>query len=84
MKLHFESNLEYQQAAIQAICDLFRGQEICRSVFSVSSLSNASGKGQLGIPGVNDGSPKQLSLPGTEYVMGIGNRLQLLDVCAKL
>jgi type III restriction enzyme len=37
MKLHFESNLEYQQDAIEAVIDLFRGQEICRSEFTVTS-----------------------------------------------
>ena len=26
MKLHFEPNLEYQHAAIEAVCDLFRGR----------------------------------------------------------
>ncbi len=31
MKLHFESNLDYQLQAIEAVCDLFRGQEICRT-----------------------------------------------------
>ena len=36
MKLHFESNLDYQHAAIEAVCDLFRGQEICRTEFTVS------------------------------------------------
>lgn len=31
MKLHFEPNLDYQRTAIESVCDLFRGQEICRS-----------------------------------------------------
>lgn len=29
MKLHFEPNLDYQMQAIEAVCDLFRGQEVC-------------------------------------------------------
>jgi type III restriction enzyme len=37
MKLHFEPNLEYQQQAIEAVCDLFRGQEICRTEFTVTA-----------------------------------------------
>ncbi|HVS40517.1 MAG TPA: DEAD/DEAH box helicase family protein [Gemmataceae bacterium] len=37
MKLHFESNLDYQLAAIEAVCDLFRGQEICRTEFTVAA-----------------------------------------------
>ena len=36
MKLHFEPNLDYQLQAIEAVCDLFRGQEICRTEFTVS------------------------------------------------
>ena len=36
MKLHFEPNLQFQLDAIEAVCDLFRGQESCRSVFTVS------------------------------------------------
>ena len=42
MKLHFEANLDYQHAAIEAVCDLFRGQEICRTEFTV--IRSASGK----------------------------------------
>ena len=36
MKLHFESNLDSQLAAIESICDLFRGQVICRTEFTVT------------------------------------------------
>ena len=36
MKIKFESTLEYQQQAIQAACDLFRGQESCRTEFTVT------------------------------------------------
>lgn len=36
MKLHFEPNLQFQLDAIEAVCDLFRGQETCRSYFTVS------------------------------------------------
>ena len=32
MKFHFEPNLDYQLQAIEAVCDLFRGQEVCRTV----------------------------------------------------
>lgn len=41
MKLHFESDLPYQAAAIEAVCDLFRGQEVCRSVFTVTAQALA-------------------------------------------
>jgi type III restriction enzyme len=36
MKLHFEPDLDYQLRAIESVCDLFRGQEICRTEFTVS------------------------------------------------
>jgi type III restriction enzyme len=36
MKLHFEPNLDYQLQAIEATCDLFRGQEINRTEFTVT------------------------------------------------
>jgi type III restriction enzyme len=45
MKLHFEPNLDYQLQAIEAVCDLFRGQEVCRSEFTVTRST---------IPGMND------------------------------
>lgn len=31
MKLHFEPNLDSKLQAIEAACDLFRGQEVCRT-----------------------------------------------------
>jgi len=36
MKLHFEPNLDFQLQAIEAVCDLFRGQEINRTEFTVT------------------------------------------------
>ena len=36
MRLHFESDLDFQLAAVRAITDLFRGQEVCRSTFTVA------------------------------------------------
>lgn len=65
MKLHFEDNLDYQKAAIDAVTDLFAGQDICRTEFTVSRLANPTG--QLAMEGM------------TESNLGIGNRLQLLD-----
>lgn len=63
MKLHFEANLDYQRDAIESVCDLFRGQEVCKSLFTVT----------------NENSTGQLKMPGMEHDIGIGNRLQLLD-----
>jgi type III restriction enzyme len=36
MHLHFEDDLPHQKAAIAAVCDLFRGQEIAHSEFTVT------------------------------------------------
>ncbi len=63
MKLHFDPNLDYQLQAIESICDLFRGQEICRTEFTVT---------QNAVDG-------QLALAYQEDALGVGNRLTLLD-----
>lgn len=63
MKLHFEPNLDYQHTAIEAVCDLFGGQETCRTEFTVTK--------QTGVA--------QLPLPDTVSDLGIGNRLTLPD-----
>ena len=39
MKFHFESKLDFQLQAIEAVCDLFRGQEICRTEFTVTQYA---------------------------------------------
>ncbi|PKN28129.1 MAG: restriction endonuclease subunit R [Deltaproteobacteria bacterium HGW-Deltaproteobacteria-22] len=36
MKLHFEPQLDYQLQAVDAVCGLFRGQEVCRTEFTVT------------------------------------------------
>ena len=53
MKLHFEPNLDYQHAAIEAVCDVFRGQEICRTEFTVSvqGTRRVAGQGELALAG---------------------------------
>ena len=76
MKLHFESNLDYQLAAIEAVCDLFRGQEICRSEFTVTMRTQSVPQGDDLFPGTK---PQQLSLGVAESDLGIGNKLTLLD-----
>ena len=63
MKLHFEDDLDYQHAAIESVADLFKGQDICRTEFTVT-MQHESGSPSLGM---------------TENQLGIGNRLQLLD-----
>jgi type III restriction enzyme len=71
MKLHFEPNLDYQLQAIEAVCDLFRGQEVCRTEFTVTMKMPAAIAG--------DTAPQQLSLGIVESDLGVGNRLTLLD-----
>ena len=48
MKFHFEPNLDYQLQAIEAVCDLFGGQEICRTEFTVTK-SAVGGAFMLGM-----------------------------------
>ena len=76
MKLHFEPNLDYQLAAIEAVCDLFRGQEICRSEFTVTMRSPTTPAADDLFSGT---TPQQLSLGVAESDLGIGNKLTLLD-----
>ena len=42
MKLHFEPDLDFQLRGIESVCDLFRGQEACRSEFTVTPASSAT------------------------------------------
>ncbi|WP_206377409.1 DEAD/DEAH box helicase family protein [Sphingobium sp. TB-6] len=64
MKLHFEPDLDYQHTAIEAVCDLFRGQEINRTEFTVTRQAGGGAQQELGL---------------VENALGIGNRLTLLD-----
>ena len=63
MKLHFEPDLDYQLQAIESVCDLFRGQEICRTEFTVT----------MKLP------DQQLTLGVADTDKGLGNRLTLVD-----
>ena len=63
MKLRFEPDLDFQLQAVEAVCDLFRGQEICRTEFTVTQ----------------DRAGPQARLAFAENDLGIGNRLTLLD-----
>ncbi len=64
MKLHFEDDLDYQKAAVDSVVNLFKGQEISRSEFTVTFRSE---------------STLNMSLGMEENQLGIGNRLLLLD-----
>ena len=63
MKLRFEPDLDFQLKAVDAVCDLFRGQEVCRTEFTVTL----------------DRAEPQARLAFAENDLGIGNRLTLLD-----
>jgi type III restriction enzyme len=64
VKLRFEPNLDYQLQAIEAVCDLFKGQDINRTEFTVSRVAADAAQRALGLD---------------ESTLGIGNRLTLLD-----
>jgi type III restriction enzyme len=78
MKLHFEPDLDYQKLAIQSVADLFRGQEINRTEFTVTRrpLADRDGQRSLDLRGFL-GAQGELGLVESE--LGIGNRLTLLD-----
>ncbi len=63
MRFHFEPNLDFQLQAIESVCDIFRGQEICRTEFTVTHFS----------------SPDRPRLAYAENDLGIGNRLLLIE-----
>jgi len=63
MKFQFDPNLDFQHEAINAVVDLFDGQEVCQTNFTVVPLKH----------------DPQTALPGMENDLGIGNRLRLLD-----
>lgn len=75
MKLHFEPDLDYQMQAIEAVCDLFRGQEVCRTEFTVTMKAPMPVGSDL-FPGTQ---PEQMTLGMAESDLGVGNRLTLLD-----
>ncbi|MDY7070961.1 hypothetical protein PshuTeo2_10020 [Pseudomonas hunanensis] len=64
MKLHFEDNLDYQMTAIESVVNLFKGQEISRSEFTVTYRPKSELQGSLSL---------------AENELGVGNRLQLVD-----
>ena len=63
MKLRFEPDLDFQLQAVDAVCALFRGQEACRTEFTVT-------QGR---------ADPQAPLTFAENDLGVGNRLTLLD-----
>ena len=64
MKLHFEDDLDYQLRAIKSVVDLFKGQEISRSEFTVTYQPESGPQASLGL---------------VENERGVGNKLKLID-----
>ncbi len=84
MKLHFESDLPYQAAAVEAVCDLFRGQEVCRSEFTVTMRAPSPTAFSTSVASAElfpETVPQQMMLEGMREtdMGGIGNRLTLLN-----
>ena len=80
MKLHFEPNLDYQLQAIEAVCDLFRGQEVCRTEFTVTMKAPPALTGEMSPDSAFlKATPQQMTLGVAESDLGVGNRLTLLD-----
>jgi len=74
MKLHFEDNLDFQLSAVKAVVDLFKGQEIGHSEFTVTQPKGYGHKYSPALSGLDS------SYTGIqESALGIGNKLNLLD-----
>jgi len=71
MKIQFESNLEYQDRAIASIVDIFEGQEICQSNFSIVREQT---KGQKVMADYNEfGIGNRLELLDDEILSNVQN-----------
>jgi type III restriction enzyme len=62
MKIKFDPNLDFQAEAISSISDIFEGQEVCRTNFTVAPLK----KGEGWLDGLEQND------------LGVGNRLRIL------
>lgn len=67
MILHFEDDLDYQKAAIDAVVSLFKGQEISRSEFTVTA------------PRYNQLKLEDSDVGSSAIDSGVGNSLLLMD-----
>jgi type III restriction enzyme len=68
MKLHFEPNLDYQLQAIEAVCDIFNGQETCRTEFTVT---RDAGGGQMSLLESDLGIGNRLTLLDDEILANL-------------
>ena len=65
-ELKFDANLGFQQEAIQAITDIFAGQKICQSNFSVRKIAD-----ELDLEGDAKGYANQLELLPEEILENV-------------
>lgn len=75
MKIQFDPDLDFQREAVDAVVDVFRGQETCRTNFTVAPLKGGT---QSLLPGLGP-REVQKNLPGMNDDLGVGNRLRLLE-----
>lgn len=73
MKLHFESDLTYQQNAITSVCDLFEGQEKWESEMTVL----APAQGALSFEGATGSMPVNPKIPEDDILLKNLNNIQL-------
>lgn len=73
MKLHFESDLTYQQNAITSVCDLFEGQEKWESEMTVL----APAQGALSFEGATGSMPVNPKIPEDDILLKNLNNVQL-------
>lgn len=65
MKIQFDPDLDYQREAVNSIVDIFHGQEVCQTNFTVAAVEGLSGQ--------------ERALPGmAQNDLGVGNRLRLI------
>ncbi len=69
MKIKFENDLAYQNRAIDSIVDIFEGQEICQSNFSVPKF----GGDVLGLTDNELGIGNRLELLNDEILSNVQN-----------
>lgn len=62
MEFRFDPDLDFQKAAIDSVADIFRGQETCRTNFTVAPIT----------------VEEQAKFSSMEGDLGVGNRLRLL------
>ncbi|EFL0200052.1 DEAD/DEAH box helicase family protein, partial [Escherichia coli] len=73
MKLHFESDLTYQQNAITSVCDLFEGQEKWESEMTVL----APAQGALSFEAATGSMPVNPQIPEDDVLLKNLNKVQL-------